>query len=348
MNINKRSISILLLLSLILTMLSPISSYASDSYQSLRTPTVADNGVRELGVVFASFTAGQLQQGDSVVFRLPSDFIWTTAAPGSGENSALAAAQTTAEWNTTVVDDTYNHIRYGTTNYVEVPAVYAGNNNGLFRGTEKVLTFTRINDEEVKMEVTGTPTPGQECFFYIYFKRIYVPGGYRGEIPISFDAPSGSGFAAGIAATGKANGSGSKKVEAPAQIKYKLNANFVIGQKKFLLNGAEIIMDVAPYLKDNRTYLPVRYVAHALGVEDSDIKWNEAEQSVTIRKGDVIVKMVIGSKVMFINNTPYTMDVAPEVVEPGRTMLSLRWAAEALGAEVQWDDNKQAVTLKLK
>jgi hypothetical protein len=103
--------------------------------------------------------------------------------------------------------------------------------------------------------------------------------------------------------------------------------------------------DVAPYLKNDRTYLPVRYVATALGVADANIMWNEAEQSVVIIKGDRVVKLVIGSSTMMINGVPFTMDVAPEIVDPGRTMLPLRWVAQALGADVQWDAATQTVTI---
>ncbi|HHU86201.1 MAG TPA: copper amine oxidase N-terminal domain-containing protein, partial [Peptococcaceae bacterium] len=69
------------------------------SYQVIRAPVVKDGAVYELGVVFASFTAAQLQQNDVVTFRLPSDFIWTTAGLKSDENTAAAEAQTTAQWN---------------------------------------------------------------------------------------------------------------------------------------------------------------------------------------------------------------------------------------------------------
>jgi len=346
----KRFIGSFLSLALVCLLFLTTATDADASYQSLRNPVVADNGVRELGVVFARFTADQLQKGDNVIFQLPADFIWTTAAPGSDGKAASAAVQTTADWNTTVVDDAYN-IRYGTANYVAVPATYSGNANGLSKGTGKVLTFMRINDEEVKMEVTGAPTPGQECVFYIYFKRIYVPGGYEGEIPIRFDAPAGSGFAGGTAVNGRVYGSESKKDgvdEKPAPIDHEIQSIFVIGEKTFVLNGVEKAMDVAPYLKNDRTYLPVRYVARAMGVAEPNIKWNEAEKSVTLTKGETVVKMLIGSKVMYVNNKPLTMDAAPEIMEPGRTMLSLRWATEALGADVLWDADIQTVTLKLE
>lgn len=125
-------------------------------------------------------------------------------------------------------------------------------------------------------------------------------------------------------------------------------AEFKIGEAKYTLNGAEVTMDVAPYIKGDRTYMPVRFVAQALGVAESNIIWNQDEQTVVLIKGDRIVKLAIGSTTMYMNGVAFTMDVAPEIVDPGRTMLPVRWVAQALGADVQWDEATQTVTVELK
>ncbi len=114
-------------------------------------------------------------------------------------------------------------------------------------------------------------------------------------------------------------------------------AAFTVGRAEFEINGVKNAMDVAPYIKGDRTYLPVRYMAVAVGVDDEDIIWNQGEQSVEIRKNGRVVKLVIGSNIMYVDNTQVQMDVAPEIVAPGRTMLPLRWIAEALGYDVYWD-----------
>ena len=38
-----------------------------------------------------------------------------------------------------------------------------------------------------------------------------------------------------------------------------------LDSKTYTVNGAEKTMDVAPFAKDNRTYVPVRFVGEALG-----------------------------------------------------------------------------------
>lgn len=135
------------------------------------------------------------------------------------------------------------------------------------------------------------------------------------------------------------------KTITPAPGEEKSTAVFTIGSTTFTLNGVEQTMDAAPYIKNDRTYLPLRFVAKAVGVADTNIMWNAAEQSVVLIKGDRVVKLVIGSTTMLINGIPMTMDVAPEVVDPGRTMLPVRWVAQALGADIAWDAATQTVTV---
>ncbi|BAF60971.1 hypothetical protein PTH_2790 [Pelotomaculum thermopropionicum SI] len=120
---------------------------------------------------------------------------------------------------------------------------------------------------------------------------------------------------------------------------------FKIGETSYTLNGVAKTMDVAPYIKNGRTYLPVRFVANAAGVADANIIWNDTEQSVILIKGDRVVKLAIGSNTMYINGVAFTMDVAPELVDPGRTMLPIRWVAQALGCTVDWDEATQSVTV---
>jgi hypothetical protein len=102
-------------------------------------------------------------------------------------------------------------------------------------------------------------------------------------------------------------------------------------------------MDVAPYVKNDRTYVPVRYLAYSLGVPEEGVTWDGQARRVSISKGNTNVKLTIDSRVMFVNKKPIKMDVSPEITSD-RTMLPARWVAEALGAEVEWDDaTKQAI-----
>jgi hypothetical protein len=131
-------------------------------------------------------------------------------------------------------------------------------------------------------------------------------------------------------------------VGTPAPGETQIKAVFTLGSTTFTLNGVEQTMDVAPYAKDGRTYLPMRYVAKALGISDNGILWKNG--TATFISANRVVSVTIGSKVMTINGAPVPIDAAPEIVN-GRTMLPIRWLATAFGVDVEWDAENQEVTV---
>lgn len=120
---------------------------------------------------------------------------------------------------------------------------------------------------------------------------------------------------------------------------------FTIGSMHYTADQQTLTMDAAPYIKNDRTFLPLRFVANALGIPDAGITYDDATQKVTIVDGAATtVKLSIGSTYLFVNGMPTTMDVAPEIID-GRTFLPISWIAQALGFNATWDAVTQTVTL---
>ncbi|SFR16818.1 copper amine oxidase N-terminal domain-containing protein [Desulfoscipio geothermicus] len=105
-------------------------------------------------------------------------------------------------------------------------------------------------------------------------------------------------------------------------------------------------MDVKPIIKEERTFVPVRYLAYALGATESGISWDGSTQTVTLEFENATEILQLGSQTMLVNNEPVEMDVAP-FAENGRTFLPARWIAEPLGAQVEWDAEKQETIIKI-
>jgi len=117
----------------------------------------------------------------------------------------------------------------------------------------------------------------------------------------------------------------------------------------FIANGNEISggvygggefnikADIAPFIKDGRTFLPIRFVALAFGMYTT---WDNNSKTVTLERGTTTVRLSIGSKVMTINRgrneSLLQMDVAP-MLRNGRTVLPVRFVAEAFGLKVEWE-----------
>jgi hypothetical protein len=119
-------------------------------------------------------------------------------------------------------------------------------------------------------------------------------------------------------------------------------ATFTVGSVDYTVGEEVATADVAPYIKDGRTMLPVKYVAYALGIDPSNIKWDQATKTVTIL-GDRVVQVKIGSKDLVVNGAVLTMDTAAEVKD-GRTFLPISWVASALNVPYSWDDATKTVT----
>ncbi|RYD01285.1 hypothetical protein N752_30275 [Desulforamulus aquiferis] len=116
---------------------------------------------------------------------------------------------------------------------------------------------------------------------------------------------------------------------------------FNIGSTIYTAGGVTKVMDAAPYIKDGRTYVPVRYLALALGVNESDIAFENGV--VTLVKGDATIQLTIGSKSLVSNDSTIEMDVAPEITD-GRTMLPARFVAEAFGAIVGFANGQVVIS----
>ncbi|OPX85469.1 MAG: Exoglucanase B precursor [Pelotomaculum sp. PtaB.Bin104] len=122
---------------------------------------------------------------------------------------------------------------------------------------------------------------------------------------------------------------------------------FYIGKSYYYVNDQRRTMDIAPELRESRTVLPIRYVAEALG---ASVAWKGSEEKVTISLKNQVIELWIGWNTARVNGQYKLIDstnpkVAPFVLPPGRTMLPLRFIAETLGAEVDWNQSNQEVTV---
>lgn len=103
-------------------------------------------------------------------------------------------------------------------------------------------------------------------------------------------------------------------------------------------------MDAVPFIEGGRTFVPVRYLALALGVAESGISFSPSARTVTLRKDGVTVTLAVGGTVMYINGRPRQMDVAP-AVRNGRTYLPARYVAEAFGYRADWNESRKEVLI---
>lgn len=105
-----------------------------------------------------------------------------------------------------------------------------------------------------------------------------------------------------------------------------------IDSKTILVNNEMDTLDVAPYIKDSRTYVPLRALAQSFG---ADVNWDETTGEITVDGNGTKVVLEVGKTTYTVNDNEKTMDVAPELDSAaGRTLVPVRFVAEALGYNV--------------
>jgi len=105
------------------------------------------------------------------------------------------------------------------------------------------------------------------------------------------------------------------------------------------IRGKQVVPDTPPILQNNRTFVPIRYIAESFGAK---VNWNEQLQQVTIDSGNTHIVLRIGDTNISRNGNNMQLDVAP-FIRNDRTYVPLRFVSEALGHYVDWDATEQAV-----
>lgn len=112
-----------------------------------------------------------------------------------------------------------------------------------------------------------------------------------------------------------------------------------VGRTDYTANGIQKEADTAPFIKDGRTFVPVRFVAEEFNMQAD---WGPKEsltEWVTFKSSDLEISLSIGVSTINVNKNgnEYTIasDVPPQIKE-GRTFLPLRAVGEILGTDFDW------------
>ncbi|GAA4710696.1 copper amine oxidase N-terminal domain-containing protein [Brevibacillus fulvus] len=99
--------------------------------------------------------------------------------------------------------------------------------------------------------------------------------------------------------------------------------------------------DQKPLILNQRTLVPIRPIAEALGFQ---VGWDEKTRTVSVEKGNNKVSLVVSQKIAKRNNETITLDVPAQIINK-RTVVPVRFIAEALNYEVNWEAKTQTVAI---
>ena len=111
------------------------------------------------------------------------------------------------------------------------------------------------------------------------------------------------------------------------------------------VNGTKISMDADPIIVNDRTLVPMTAIVDHIGGASG---WDGDARTASFSYNGTYIELTIGSTTAMVNGSPQALDVAPQIVTVdrhggGRTMVPLRFVAEAFHFNVDWNGEKQAV-----
>jgi uncharacterized repeat protein (TIGR02543 family) len=121
-----------------------------------------------------------------------------------------------------------------------------------------------------------------------------------------------------------------------------------LGSKTISVDGKQVPIDAAPDIFSSRTFIPIRIIIDTFG---GTVAWNAEEQKVTIVRNGMTMNLWIGKNAAEIDGKSVNIDASAAVVPIiwyGRTLLPLRFVAESLGLDVQWDGITHMITITQK
>lgn len=106
-------------------------------------------------------------------------------------------------------------------------------------------------------------------------------------------------------------------------------------------------IDVAPYIRNDSTLIPLRGLLEEMG---ATVSWNGEDKTVTVVKGATTIEFQIYNKNVNVTTGRYGKVryplLAPPVITESRTFIPLRFVSEHLGYNVVWDGDTQTITIE--
>lgn len=115
------------------------------------------------------------------------------------------------------------------------------------------------------------------------------------------------------------------------------------------INGNILEIDVAPFIEDGRTLVPLRGVMEALGAR---VEYNQQTRSIKVVAENITIELQVGSDLATVTRTVNGVPAAesikldvPATIDRERTFIPVRFMAETLGFGVNWNADRQTVVI---
>jgi uncharacterized repeat protein (TIGR02543 family) len=215
--------------------------------------------------------------------------------------------------------------------------LYAGTQGGLFRWDSRSVALATAVEPSGAGMISRTPDQltyavGSSVSLHAMPAPGYVFAGWSGDL-------SGRTNPATVTM------SDNKTVTATFATQAKRTVRLTIGSRVMYVDGSPVLLEAPPVILNARTLLPIRAVVEAVG---GTIVWEASTRKVTIVRGTKTLRLWIDRNMAELNGQSVNIDTDVRVVPiimNGRTLLPLRFVAEALGLDVRWDAETKTITI---
>ncbi|WP_025028709.1 stalk domain-containing protein [Caldalkalibacillus mannanilyticus] len=202
--------------------------------------------------------------------------------------------------------------------------------NGTLVDTKILNSNPAKNTREVQFEINNLAVP-QKAWVSIYMNLPGFTYDSSYDIQIAYDVSSIMPLTEAKAEEEEKKASDVKK----KQIVIYLNS------KNAWTNGKATVLTEAPYTKDQRTLVPLRFISENLGAK---VNWDSSTRTITVSLEGKTISLQEGSKQVTVNGVNHTIEAAPEI-KNGATFVPLRFISEQLGVQVEWNATDRSITM---
>lgn len=99
--------------------------------------------------------------------------------------------------------------------------------------------------------------------------------------------------------------------------------------------------NTAPVIINERAFVPIRTIIEGFG---GSVRWEQSTYTATLNYKDNEIKLIVDSKIAYLNNEPQELDTAPTIINE-RIMLPIRFIADSFGFNTEWEESNQIITI---
>lgn len=108
-----------------------------------------------------------------------------------------------------------------------------------------------------------------------------------------------------------------------------------------VVEGEKKNYDPQPAVINGRTVVPVRFLMEDLG---ATVEWDVQTKTATITKDETVIRLQLASRTAYVNDQAVELDTEALLIG-GRLMVPIRFLAETLGAQIDWDQATRSVLM---